>query len=195
MSSAPRDSGPCVSTVCFGGEKLYDSLQRSCSKLRIWHSLSAFSLQLRPCPLPFEPCPLHTCPAHSPAPLLHLNGPQGQGQPVDVSSSHRVMVSVMRQCGFCGGIAMAMGNASRRVSHKKMLNPKVWNLRFWPHRHLCETGMRDLVEEWGGSWVGAGWDHWLQGEGPACFIRQHYTFRLSRTVVCLSTRLYRSWVW
>ena len=61
--------------------------------------------------------------------------------------SHRVMVSVMRQCGFCGGIVMAMGNTSCRVSHKKMLNPKVWNLRFWPHQCLCETHMRDLVEE------------------------------------------------
>lgn len=38
------------------------------------------------------------------------------------------------------------GNGKRFLQSlsQKMLNPKVWNLRFWPHQRLCETGMRNL---------------------------------------------------
>lgn len=119
------------------------------AKLRIWHSLSAFSPQLRPCPHTLSLLLFHTCPSHSPAPLLRLSGPRGQGQPalkqpVDVfpgtqmgQGSQRVMVSVMGQCGFCGGIAMAMGNASCRTPR-------------YGAKVLAPPGMRDLVEEWGG---------------------------------------------
>lgn len=56
--------------------------------------------------------------------------------------SHRVMVSVMRQCGFCGGIAMAMGNASCRT-------PRYGTLGSGPTRHEGLGGGM-------GRWVGAG---------------------------------------
>lgn len=89
------DCGPCVSTICFGGENLYDSLLRSCGQTEDLAQFICLLSPVKTMPPPFESAPLsYTCPSHSPAPLLHLNGPRGQGQPalkqpVDVSQAHR----------------------------------------------------------------------------------------------------------
>lgn len=61
--------------------------------------------------------------------------------------------------GLCQGAVWVLwwksdGNGKRFLQSlsQKVLNPQVWNLRFWPHQRLCETGTRVLVKEWGGGY-------------------------------------------
>lgn len=138
--------GRCVSTPCFGGEIFYDSLQRSCSKSKHLDSLY-------PCPFsPLRqwPCPLSLTLFNTPAlqTALHLfyismvpatriacveatygcsPGTQmGQG-------SHRVMVSLIRQCGVLWQGSDGNRKHFLQSLSQQMLNPKAWSLRLWPH--------------------------------------------------------------